>query len=114
MAVGDEAAMSMLVLLVYLLSRSKPVVVFEVMQTTSVVPLEEVAPLLVSLLTVGLVVLPPVALEQAVLSTVLFPSIALLSMVGLTATPAVVLEGASSLSTASVLGERFIFEALGC
>jgi hypothetical protein len=105
-AVGDEAAMLMAALLVSLLLPSTTVVAFEVLQTMSAVPLEEVAPLPVSSLTVGLVVLPPVALEGAALSTVLFPLIALLSMVELMATPAVALEGAASLLTASVLGEH--------
>ncbi len=113
-AVGDEAAMSrMAALLVSLLSPSTPVMAFEALQTTSVVPLEEVAPLPVSSLTVGLAVLPPVALEGAASSTVLFPSIALSSMVGSTATPAVALEGGASLLTVSVPGERFFFKMLG-
>ncbi len=112
-AVEDEAAMLMVALLVSLLSPSTPVVVFEALQAMSAVPLEEVAPLPVSSLTVGLAVLPPVALEGVALLTVLFPSIMLSSMVGLTATPAVALEGAASLSTASVPGERFFFKVLG-
>jgi hypothetical protein len=110
-AVGDEAAMSMAGLLVSLLLPSTPVLAFEALQTTSAVQLEEVAPLPVSSLMVGLAVLPPVALEGAASSTVLFPSIAALSIVGSTATPAVALERAALLSTASVLGERFFFEA---
>ncbi len=114
LAVGDEAAMSMAALLVSLLSPSTPVVAFEALQTTSAVPLEEVAPLPVSSLMVGLAVLPPVALEGAASSTVLFPLIALSLMVGSKATPAVALEGAASLLTASVSGERFFFKALGC
>ena len=72
------------------------------------------APLPVLSLAVGLAVLPPVALEGVAPLTVIFPLIVLLSMVGLTATPAVVLEGAALLSTASILGERFFFKALGC
>ncbi len=103
-AVGDKAAMLMATLLVSLLSPSTPVVAFEASQTMSAVLLEEVAPLPVSLLTVGLVVLPPVALEGAASLMVLFQLIALLSMVGSMATPAVLLEGAASLSTASVSG----------
>ncbi len=89
-------------------------VAFEALQTTSAVPLEEVAPLPVSLLTVGLAVLPLVALEGAASSMVLFPLITLSLMVGLTATPAVALEGAALLSTVSIPGERFFFKALGC
>jgi hypothetical protein len=106
--------MSMAALFVSLLSPSTPMVAFEALQLMSAVPLEEVAPLPVSLLTVGLAVLPPVALEGVALSMVLFPSIASSSMVGSTATPAVALEGAASLSTASVPGERYFFKALGC
>ncbi len=83
LAVGDEASMSMAALLVSLLSPSTPVVAFEALQTMSVVPLEEVAPLPVSLLTVGLAVLHPMALEGAASLTVLFSLIALLSMVRL-------------------------------
>jgi hypothetical protein len=113
-AVGDEAAMLMAALLVSSLSPAAPVVAFEALQTTSAVPLEEVAPLPVSSLTVGLAVLPPVALEGAALSTVLFPLIVLSLKVGLTATPTVALEGAASLSTASIPGEHFFFKALGC
>ncbi len=113
-AVGDKAAMLMAALLVSLLLPSTPVVAFEASQTTSVVPLKEVAPLPVSSLTVGLAVLPPVALEGTASSTVLFPSIASLSMVGSTRTHAVALEGAASLSTASVAGGRFFFEVLCC
>ncbi len=89
-------------------------VTFEALQTMSAVPLEEVAPLPVSSLTVGLAVLPPVALEGAALSTVLFPLIASLLMVGSTATPALALEGAASLLTAFVPRERFFFKAMGC
>ncbi len=114
MAVGHKTAMLIAALLVSLLLPSTPVVVFEASQTTSAVPLEEVAPLPVLSLTVGLAVLPPVALERAVSLMVLFPLIALLLMVGSTAIPTVVLEGAASLSTASVPGERFFFKALGC
>ncbi len=62
-AVGDEAAMLMAALLVSLLSPSTHVVAFEALKPTSAVLLEEVAPLPVSSLTVGLAVLPPVALE---------------------------------------------------
>ncbi len=113
-AVGDKVAMLMAALLVSLLLPSTPVVSFEASQTTSAVPLEEVAPLPVSSLTVGLAVLPPVALEGAASLTVLFPLIMLSLMVGLTATPAVALEGAALLSTASVPGKCFFFEALGC
>ncbi len=113
-AVGDKAAMLMAALLVSSLLSSTPVVAFEASQTTSVVPLEEVAPLPVSLLMVGLAVLPPVALEGAALSMVLFPSFASLSMVGSTATPEVALEGAALLSTASIPWERFFFKVLGC
>ena len=47
-AVGDKAAMLMAALLVSLLLPSIPVVAFEASQTTSAVPLEEVAPLPVS------------------------------------------------------------------
>jgi hypothetical protein len=101
-------------LLVSLLLPSTPVVAFEALQTMSAVRLEEVAPLPVSLLMVGLAVLPPVALEGAALLTVIFPSIMLSSMVGSTATPAVALEGAALLLTASIPGERFFFKALGC
>ncbi len=104
-AVGDKASMSMVALLVSLLLPSTPVVAFEALQTMSAVPLEEAAPLPVSSLTVGLVVLPPVALDGAALSTVLFSLIASSLMVGLTATPAVALEGAALLSTASIPGE---------
>ena len=114
MAVGDKAAMSISVLLVSLLLPSSTVVAFEASQTTSAVPLEEVAPLPVLLLMVGLAVLPPVALEGAASSTVLLASIASSSMVGLVATPAVALEGVALLLTASVLGERFFLEVLGC
>ncbi len=89
-------------------------VAFEALQTTSAVLLEEVAPLPVLLLMVGLAVLPPVALEGAALSMVLFPLITLSSMVGLMVTPAVVLEGVALLLTASVPGKRFFFEVLGC
>ncbi len=53
-AVGDEAAMLMAALLVSSLSPSTPLVAFEALQTTSVVPLEEVAPLPVLSLMVGL------------------------------------------------------------
>ncbi len=106
--------MLMAALLVSSLLPSTPVVAFEALQTTSAVPLEEVAPPPVSSLTVGLAVLPPVALEGAALLMVLFPSIVYLLMVGLTATPAVALEGAALLSTVSVPGERFFFEVLGC
>ncbi len=114
LAVEDKAAMSMAALLVSSLLPSTPVVAFEASQTTSAVPLEEVAPLPVLSLMVWLAVLPPVALEGAALSTVLFPLIMSLSMVGLTVTPAVALEGVATLSPASVSGEHFLFEALGC
>ncbi len=89
-------------------------VAFEVSQTASAVPLEEVAPLPVSSLMVGLAVLPPVALEGAVSSPVLFPWIVSSLMVGSMATPAVALEGVASLLTPSIPGERFFFKALGC
>jgi hypothetical protein len=102
--------MSMAALLVSSLLPSTPVVAFEALQTTSAVPLEEVAPLPVLSLMVGLAVLPPVALEGAALSTVLFPLNALLLMVGSMATPAVALEGAALLSTASVPGERYFLK----
>ncbi len=113
-AVGDKAAMLMVALLVSLLLPSTPVVAFEALQTTSVVPLEKVAPLPVLLLTVGLAVLPPVALEGVALLTVLFPLIPLSSMVGSMVTPTVALEGAALSSPASVPGERIYFEVLGC